>query len=131
MLYFLRLRGVTRNDPGRTQSGLVAAWGGGHNRKQNARGTVVIMVNRVDRRDPAPVVIKGFACVRVDIETREIAAGNVDPDAVPLLEDVGGRIKLDREGIDRAWRHQLFLLERVAKPGAHNTVFEVEVEAAG
>jgi hypothetical protein len=88
------------------------------------------MVKGVNRIHPTPIVVERFARVRVHIKSRKIAAGDVDPDAVALFEDVGRWVQSDREGIDRAWRHQLLFLERVTIPAADNAVLKIEVETA-
>ena len=46
-----------------------------------------IGVDRVLRDSPAPIVVERLAGVRVHVEPREVAAGDVEPDAVPALED--------------------------------------------
>src|SRR6185295_15382525 len=50
---------------------------------------------------------------------------------MPALEDVGGRIELDRERIDFARLHENFFLERLAKASSLDAVGDVQVEAAG
>ncbi len=79
----------------------------------------------------AAVVVEGFACVGVDVEAGEVAAGDVDTDAVALLEDVGTGVELDRHLVGRAGLHELLFLERVAEAGADDAVTDVHVEAAG
>src|SRR5207253_9174944 len=61
---------------------------------------------RVWRHHQAAVVAQGFAGVRVHVEAREVAAGEIDPDAMALLEDVRGRVQLDGELVGPARFHQ-------------------------
>jgi hypothetical protein len=35
------------------------------------------------------------ACVQIAIETREVAAGDFEPDPVPALEQIAGRDQID------------------------------------
>ena len=46
------------------------------------------MPNRVGGRHHAPVVAKRLAGVRVDVEARIVAAGNIQTNAVALFEDI-------------------------------------------
>ncbi len=71
----------------------------------------IIMINGIDRGLPAAVVAQRLARVRVHVEAGEVAAGNVDSDAVPLLKHIRGGIELDREGIHAAGLHEFFLLK--------------------
>src|SRR2546430_13753588 len=43
------------------------------------------------------VVVQGLAGIGVDVEAREVAAGDVQPDPVAVPEDERGRIHLDRD----------------------------------
>src|SRR5262245_11065668 len=71
-----------------------------HDRKDDVRGMVLVVEDRVRRDRPSTVVVQRLARVRVDVEPREAAAGNVDADPVPLLEEVRRRVQLDRERVD-------------------------------
>ena len=51
--------------------------------------------------DHPPVVAQRLARVGVEVEPREVAAGDVDPNAVSLLEHVRRRVELDRQLVDR------------------------------
>src|ERR1035438_10928216 len=68
-----------------------------NHRQHHARGVVVVGVNRVLGRLPAMIVVEGLAGVRVHVESREVAARDVQANAVAALEDEGGGIHLDRE----------------------------------
>src|SRR3954471_16175587 len=89
-----------------------------------------IVMDGVYRRHFHSMIIEGLARVGVDVEPREIAAGNVDAKAVTFLEDVAGGIKLDRHRIDLARRHELLFCKRIAVPGADNAVSNVQVKPA-
>src|SRR3989442_13276677 len=56
---------------------------------------------------------EGVTCVGVSIEVGKVAAGHVDPDAVPLLEYQTGGLHLDHQGIHLAWLHELRRLLRL------------------
>ena len=83
------------------------------------------MIDRVNRGHHPAVIVERFTRVRIHIETREIAAGNIHANAMPFLEDIGSGVKFDREGIDCSWLHHLLELERVAKPSADDAVLQI------
>ena len=64
---------------------------GRDHRQHDLRRMRRVVVDRVVGRDHAAVVAQRVAGVRVHVEPRVIAARDVDPDAMALLEDVGGR----------------------------------------
>ena len=45
--------------------------------------------------------------VWIPVETREIAAGNLEADPMPCTEDVAGDAGVDRQPVDLAWFDQL------------------------
>jgi hypothetical protein len=58
-------------------------------------------------------IVEWLSGVRIWIEVRKVAARNVQPDAVPGLEQVRGRIELHDELMNLARIHQLGALEDV------------------
>ena len=98
--------------------------------KNHLRRMAGVVIDRVVGRDHAPVVAERVAGVGIDVEPRVIAARDVDPDAVALLEDVRGRIERDRDRDDvaRVQRSGL-VVEPFAVTGAQDRVAEIQVEA--
>src|SRR5262245_11466802 len=87
-------------------------------------------MNRVHRGLHAAVAIERVAGVGVDVEARKFAARDIHANAVALREDVRRGIQANGHLVDRAWLHQLFGLEAVAKASAEDAVADVEVEPA-
>src|SRR3990172_991159 len=71
---------------------------------------------------------QGLAGIGVDVEAGKVAAGDVDADAVALLEDVGRGKGLDLEAVNLTRGHQLLALGTVAIAGAQDAVREVHLE---
>src|SRR6266536_5412946 len=90
-----------------------------------------IVVDRVGRDARAPVVVERLPRVRIDVEAREVAARDVDPDAMPLPEYVGRRIELERERVDLAWLQEPFRSQSLPETPSHDAVCDVHVEPAG
>ncbi len=65
------------------------------------------MVDGVIGDGPAAMVVERLASVGVDVETRKIAAGDIEADAVSALKNDGGGIHLNREFVNLARFHQL------------------------
>lgn len=68
--------------------------------EEDVRGMLGVMVEGVGGGDEAAVSVQRLTGVGVDVEAGEIAAGDIDANAVAFLEDVGGGVELDGEGID-------------------------------
>ncbi len=86
-----------------------------------------IVVDRLVRFDLSAVQSEGFAGVRIDIKTREVAAGDIDPDTVAFLEDVGRWERFDQELIGLAGLHELLLLRRVPVPCPKDAIGDVHL----
>src|SRR5215469_7030829 len=69
----------------------------GDHRQQDARGMRGIQVHGVLRDARAAVVIQRLAGIGIHIEAREVAARDVETDAVVASEEDGSRIHLDGE----------------------------------
>ena len=72
-----------------------------------------------------------LAGVRVEVEAREVRAGNIEPDTVAGLEQVAGGRQRDAHLVDFARCHKRFLLEAIAVAAADDRVDQVHVVAAG
>lgn len=57
---------------------------------------------------------RGFARVQIAIETREIAAGNFQADAMACAKNVAGGPEIDSEGVDLARREECGSFLRIA-----------------
>src|SRR3990172_10529097 len=86
------------------------------------------MVEGVVRVLHSSVHTQRLSGVGVDVEAGEVAAGDVDADAVALLEDVGRGEGLDGEPVDLARGHELLALGAVAVASPENAVREVHLE---
>ena len=65
-------------------------------------GCSAVVMDRVDGDLRVRVASQRLTGVRVDVETREIAAGDIQPDAMSGVEDVAGAIHRDLDAIDLA-----------------------------
>ena len=74
--------------------------------KHDLRGMPVIVVNRVHSAGRPAVVVERFPSVWINIKTWEIAAGDVEADAVTFLEDHCGRVHVYRNLIDVSRLHE-------------------------
>lgn len=90
-----------------------------------------VVEDRVGGDDLLPVVVGGFAAVRVHIEAGEVAAGDVDADAVAFFENVAARVELDFEFVGLAGCHEGLFLVGFAIAGANDAVAHDEVESIG
>src|SRR5205823_261383 len=88
----------------------------------------LLVDDRVDRPLRSAVVVQRLTRVRVDVESRKIAAADIDADSVAFLENVAAGIELDREGINLSRIHQLLLPQVFAKAGADDPLGDVQVE---
>ena len=64
-----------------------------------------IMVQTVERFLRVSMSPHSLAGVRIQAEHREVAAGNVEPDAMSLAEQVGRRPQIDGDLVDSARLH--------------------------
>ena len=62
------------------------------------------------------------AGVGVPVEPREVAAGNLQPDPMPLLEHVAGGPEVDGVLVDFAGLDEARRLSRLPIPGANDAV---------
>src|SRR2546428_632692 len=82
----------------------------GNYRQDDMRGMAGIDMNGIDRDLSAPRHPFRFAGIRIDVEMREVAARDVEADAVPCLEEIARREWLDRDLGDLARCQQFRLL---------------------
>ena len=69
--------------------------------------------------------------VRIPIEAREIAAGDLDPDTVPFQEHVARDTGIDGKRIDLAGPRQLGFFQPISIANAQNAVREIARFAVG
>ena len=87
------------------------------------------MVDGIIGFDRSSIQSKGFPGVRIDIKSGEVAAGNIDPNTMSLLEDVRRAEWFDRKEIDFTRRHQLLGLRRIPVPGSDDSVGQVHLKS--
>src|SRR6266705_1858356 len=75
-------------------------------RQYHMRRTTCVHENRVASDPPAEPGALGRAGIRVDIEMREVAGRDIDPDAVAAFEQVCGGKGFDLDPVHLAGRHQ-------------------------
>ena len=90
-----------------------------------------VQVHRVFGDAPAAVVVQRLAGIRVDIEPREVAAGETETDTVTFLKQQRRGIHFDGEFVRLARREHLGFAGTVAIAGAHDAVADVEIDAPG
>ena len=89
-----------------------------------------VVMDRIVGLHHAAVVAQRVAGVRVHVEPGVVAARDVDPDPVTLLEDVRGGVERDRDRHDLAGLEKgRLVVEALAVAGAEDRVAEVQVEA--
>ena len=88
------------------------------------------MLDRVDRGLGTTVLIEWFARIGVNIKTRKVTAGDIQTDAMALLEDVGGGVEPNGQFDDLTGSEQFFLLDRFAEASAEDSVTDIEVKTA-
>lgn len=93
------------------------------------RRMTLIMVDGIIGFDRSSIQSKGFPGVWINIKSGEVAAGNIDPDTMSLLEDVCRSEGLDRKEIDFTWLHQLLLLRRISVAGSDDSVGQVHLKS--
>src|SRR5579864_4512280 len=71
------------------------------------------------------------AGVQAAVEAREVAARNLEPDAMPRRKIIAGRVQIDPQPVRFAWLHPDRLIEALAIPGAQDSVLEVEGGSVG
>ena len=85
-----------------------------------------VVEDRVHRGNRRPRGLRARARIRVAVESREVAARDVDAQAVSLQEDVRGRPELDPEAVDGPRNHGLGLLHRVPVARPEDPVRQVD-----
>src|SRR3954470_2743728 len=89
-----------------------------------------VVIHGVVRGYRAAVLPQRLPGVWIRIETRKVAARDVEADAMTFLEDVRGRKGIDRECVDFARHQELGMITRRAVAPANDRVGEIEVESA-
>ena len=68
---------------------------------------LVIEIDGVVRQDLVGVATHRLAGVGIDVEAREVAAGDVEPQAVARFEQIARRTELDRHPADLTGRQEM------------------------
>lgn len=103
----------------------------GNNGQHDVRSTSFSVVDRIVGLEYSAVPPQRFTRVRVDIESWKIAAGNIDANPMPLLEDIRGAKRFDGKLVDGARLHQLLLFRPIAVSGPDNSVGQIHVKTCG
>ena len=85
-----------------------------------------VVVDRVFGNGGKPVKPDRFTGIRIDIETGEVTAGNIQTNAMALFEQVAGGIETDFQLIHFSGFHQLALITIIAVSGAQDTIGQVQ-----
>src|SRR5215475_12606974 len=85
-----------------------------------------IMIDSVFRHYHRPRLTQWPTSVRIDIEAREVGGRDVQPDLVPLQEQIAGRVECDRKLINFPRRQQFWLRPRVAVARTNDRISQVE-----
>ena len=86
-------------------------------------------VDGVLRVLPTTILIERLAGVWIHVEAGEVAAGDVDAEAVSALEDQRGRVQLDREFIGLSGVQQFLVVQVVAIAGPHDAIRDIQIHA--
>src|ERR1044071_7593084 len=92
---------------------------------------LTIHIDRVRGDTPSRVRVQRLSRVWVHVESREVAAGDVQTDLVTALEQQRGRIQLDREFVRTAGRQKLGFPGPSSIPAAYDAVGDIERYAFG
>ena len=90
-----------------------------------------VNVDRVVGSHHATVHPNGFTGIGVTVKSGEVAAGYIDPDAMPLFEDVRRGKRFDHKLVNLSCLHQLGLLGRIPKTSSDDTICYVHLKARG
>ena len=88
-----------------------------------------VVVDGVDGHSRAAVLVERLSRIRVNVEARKVAAGNIHANSMAFGKENRGRVELDAEPVDLAGRHEAGFLEGVAVAGAHNAVAYIQLDA--
>jgi hypothetical protein len=92
-----------------------SAW---DNRKQDCRRMFGVMIDSLPGFHHSRSAKCLLTRIQIPVETREIAAGDVDPDAMPGFEDIARRPQINRVFVNRARLDRLGLFRGVTKARA-------------
>ena len=81
-----------------------------------------IMIDSVQRDATGALFTERFARVRVDVKPGKVTAGDIESDTMPMSNDKGSWIHLDREFHWLSCDQGLRVFERFAVTRANNTV---------
>ena len=90
---------------------------------------LAVDVHSVSRDSAGKRAPFGFGRIGIDVEMREVAARDVDSNAMPALEQVARRKCLDADSVDFARNHRRRLLPRVSIAHAQYSVGEIHRKA--
>ena len=90
---------------------------------------LLVEIDRILSNFNPAVPVQRRAGIRIYIESRKVAAGDIQSDAVPLLEQQRGGIHFDREFVGASWFEQ-FRVAAVAVPAPYNAVTDVKVQTS-
>ena len=97
----------------------------GNDGQHEMRGMRRFMENGLVRREEIGINPELVTGVWIAVETWEIAAGNLEPDPVPLKKDIRGHPKIYFELFGLAWLKQPGLVAPLAITGPKNAVANV------
>ena len=80
---------------------------------------------------PTTVAADWFSGVRIDVESGEVAAGNVQPQPVAPGKEIAGRIESDCDLVEFARRQEFLLLGPLAVSQPRDRVTEVQGVSPG
>src|SRR5215207_9424881 len=89
-----------------------------HNRQDESRWMLSIVEDRLHRRQHLRVRAELVTGVEVAIEAREVAAGHLQTDAVPLAKEIAGRPEVDLVFVDLTGRDRSGSVGSLAVAGA-------------
>ncbi len=97
----------------------------GDDGQQDVRGAGAVVKNRLVGTAQLPLVRYGAAGVGVAVETREVAAGDFQADAVALLEFIAGHAGVNDDGVDVPGLREHRFFERLAVAEPQDSVGQV------
>src|SRR6266851_7384529 len=107
---------------GSGRSGLRSA---GDNRQHRMRSVRAVHVHPVTCNSAGKCSPFGFARIGIDVEMREVAARDVDSNAMPALEQIARRKCLDTDCVDFSRNHRRRLLPRIPIARTQYSVGEI------
>ena len=90
------------------------------------RWMIPVVVDCILSDGNLPVLANGFSRVWIDVEAGEVAAGDIQTNAMALFEHVAYRVENDIDFVHLSRLHHLAMFAAIAIPRAHDAVHQIQ-----